>query len=105
MKGFLRSLLGGSQTPASAPPQQGQPQYPVTLMRHQLRPYGGVVTLVVDDDSYRLYGNLGWEAAPVDAINLLTLPGDHISYIREHAEVAAVRLRELLAQASLSPDV
>ena len=104
VKGFLRRLVGSDpKAPENATlaPQQGQPMYPITLMRHELRPYSGVVTLVVDEDSYTKYGNLGWAAAPADSIEVLTLPGDHISYIREHVADAAARLRELLAQAAL----
>ena len=114
VKGLFRRMIGGSATgqppgadPSQnvAPPQQGQPLYPIVLMQHELRPYPGTVTLVVDDESYSLYGNLGWEHAPAEHIAVLTLPGDHISYIREHVATAAARLRELLAQASLHSEL
>jgi len=105
VKGLFRRMFGQGETPAaqetSRPPQQGQPMYPVVLMRHELRNYPGTVTLVIDEDSYARFGNLGWEISPAEHIAVLTLPGNHISYIREHVGTAASRLRELLAQASL----
>lgn len=109
VKRFLKGVLGSKPAtpagPSALPPQQGQPMYPVTLMRHKLGRFEGTMTLVIDDDSHAKYGDLGWESAPVESIVLLTLPGDHISYIREHAAGAATRLRAVLAQASLLQDV
>ena len=75
---------------------RGQEQYPITLMGHALRAYPGTVDLVVDADSRRQFGSLGWEKAQVGALKLHELPGDHITYIREHAEAAAAKFRELL---------
>ncbi len=109
VKKFFRGMLGSKPAapanPSALPPQQGQPMYPVTLMRHKLGRFEGTMTLVIDEDSHKKYGDLGWETAPAESISLLTLPGDHISYIREHAAGAAERLRAILAQASLLQDV
>ena len=78
---------------------RGQERYPVTLMKHPLRPYDGAVQLVVDADSRRQYGALGWENARAGALHVHELPGDHITYIREYGESAAAKVRELLKQA------
>jgi thioesterase domain-containing protein len=79
---------------------RGQKDYPVTLMRHRLRPYGGKVTLLLDEESSRLYGNFEWDKAPVGQLETHILPGDHITYIRDHAQTAAAKVQELLNSAS-----
>jgi amino acid adenylation domain-containing protein len=79
---------------------RGQKDYPVTLMRHQLRRYGGRVTLLLDEETSRLYGHLGWEKAPVGQLETHVLPGDHITYIRGEAQTAAAKVQELLHRAS-----
>jgi thioesterase domain-containing protein len=103
MKGLLRKLKGSAANASALPPQQGQPLYPVTLLRHRLRPYAGNITLLVDEESFGQSGQLGWDAAPIKSVEVLILPGDHISYIRENVTTAAETLRKLLAQAQLLP--
>lgn len=101
---FVRTFLkrhNKQPRPADAGNQhpRGQERYPVTLMSHKLRPCDCAVELVIDTDSRRLYGTLGWENAQVRALNIHELPGDHITYIRDYAESAAAKVRELLKQA------
>jgi amino acid adenylation domain-containing protein len=91
-----RGKGASAETPAVGNYPRGQKDYPTTLLKHRLLPYGGRVTLILDDESERLYGKLGWESAPVAGIETHTLPGDHITYIRDNARAAAVKLRELL---------
>ena len=79
---------------------RGQKDYPVTLLRHRLKPYGGTVTLLLDEESSRLYGQMGWDAAPVAHLETHILPGTHLTYIRENAPVAAAKIRELLQHSS-----
>jgi amino acid adenylation domain-containing protein len=83
--------------PAQHP--RGQSDYPPTLLRHRLRRYSGTVTLLLDEESSRLYGQMGWEKAPVAHLETHILPGTHLTYIRENAQVAAAKLRELLGRA------
>ena len=77
---------------------RGQKDYPVTLLRHRLPSYRGTVTLVLDDESARSNGTLGWENIPVGSLQTRTLPGTHLTYIRENAAAAAAALRSLLRQ-------
>jgi thioesterase domain-containing protein len=79
---------------------RGQKDYPVTLMRYRLLPFGGKVTLLLDEETSRLYGTLGWETAPVSQLETHVLPGDHLTYIRENAATSAAKIRELIRQAS-----
>jgi thioesterase domain-containing protein/acyl carrier protein len=78
---------------------RGQKDYPVTLLRHKLRPYNGTVTLLIDEESSRLYGKFGWEKMAVARLDTHILPGTHLTYIRENAASAAAKLRELLRPA------
>ena len=84
----------------SAPTQhpRGQKDYPITLLRHRLKPYDGTVTLLLDEESSRLYGKFGWEKIPVARLETHILPGTHLTYIRENAGTTAAKLRELLSQ-------
>ena len=75
---------------------RGQKDYPVTMFKHRLRPFGGKITLIVDEGSHKESGKLGWETAHSGELELYILPGDHITYIRDHAETAAQKLREIL---------
>ena len=79
---------------------RGQKEYPVTLMRHHLRAYRGAVTLLLDDESSRLYGHLGWDKAPIGKLETHTVPGNHITCIRGHAPTAAAKMRELIQRAT-----
>lgn len=100
---YLFTVLGRAlnrpKAPAAPPPAE-QVAYPPTMMRHKLRAYPGRVTLLINEESFRLYGTLGWESAPIGSLETHILPGDHISYIREHSASAARKLRELLQQPS-----
>ena len=84
--------------PAAEQHPRGQAQYPPTLMRHRLRPYPGRVTLLVDEESYALHGQLGWENVPTGDLELHVLPGDHLTYIREEGPHAAQKVREILSE-------
>ena len=79
---------------------RGQKDYPITLLRHKLQPYSGTVTLLIDEESSRLYGAFGWENVPVGGLDTHILAGTHLTYIRENAATAAATLRELLRHAS-----
>ena len=85
------------QSPSEQHPR-GQKDYPITLLRHRLRPYRGTVTLVMDEESARHHGTLGWENIPVGRLETRTLPGTHLTYIRENSATAATMLRALLQQ-------
>ena len=85
--------------PAFGQHPRGQAQYPPTLMRHRLRPYPGRVTLLIDEESYALHGQLGWENVATGELTLHVLPGDHLTYIREDGAHAARKLREILSEA------
>ena len=69
-------------------------------MQHSLKPYGGRVTLLVNEALYATDQVLGWDRVSIGGLDIHVLPGDHLSYIREHAASAAAKLRELIDRAA-----
>ena len=63
---------------------------------HVIQPYEGKITLVIDETSHAASGTLGWEKLHRGGLDVHVLPGDHISYIREHRTAVAAKLRELI---------
>ena len=82
--------------PATQHPR-GIVEYPPTLLRHHLRKYAGRVTLLVDEETAVLHGQLGWENAAVGDLDAHILPGNRVTYLREQAVHAAAAIREVLA--------
>ena len=76
--------------------------YPRLLMAHPIGTYRGQVTLLIDETSHRALGNLGWDEVPTGGLETHVLPGDHLSYIREHAATAAAKLREIIDRSNHS---
>ena len=76
--------------------------YPRMLMGHRLAPYAGRLTLLLPSEARESGTESGWTSAPTGGIDIQLLPGDHLSYIREHAATAAAKLRELIEQAERS---
>ena len=74
--------------------------YPRVLFTHTLQPYSGKITLVIDETSHAASGTLGWEKIHRGVLDVHVLPGDHISYIREHRAAVAAKLRELILHAN-----
>ena len=102
---FNKAVRRGKANPADdaeAPGQhpRGQKDYPVTLLRHRLQPYGGTVTLLVDEKSAPVHGKLGWDKISVARLETHILPGTHLTYIRENSASSAAKLRTLLNQAA-----
>ncbi len=81
---------------------RGQKDYPITMYKHRLRTHKGKLTLLVDETTHSEGGKLGWEKSHPGELELHTLPGDHITYIREHAGTAAAKVREILDRLSLA---
>ena len=74
--------------------------YPRVLLSHVIQPYEGKITLVIDETSHAASGTLGWEKIHRGVLDVHVLPGDHISYIREHRTAVAAKLRELIRGAT-----
>ncbi len=74
-------------------------EYPRKLMAHTPAPYSGSVSLLVAETVSLSNPTLGWAGAHHGPLEIHIVPGDHRSYIREHAPTAAAKLRELIARA------
>jgi amino acid adenylation domain-containing protein len=75
--------------------------YPKIIMRSRPADYPGVITLLLDKESFAKFGLLGWDTV-TQKIESHILPGDHLTYIREHAAEAGRQMRECLERASQS---
>ena len=89
----------GAAAPVRIEERKHLEHYPRMLKGHTLRPYPGRVTLLLPRDAHESMVEAAWQSAPTGGIDIHMLPGDHLSYIREHAGTAAAKLRELIEQA------
>jgi thioesterase domain-containing protein/acyl carrier protein len=98
---WQRSVARGPRPEPPSPLEERKrvEQYPRMLMGHRLAPYPGRVTLLLPQDAHDSVDETGWTKAPTGGIDIHLLPGDHLSYIREHAATAAAKLRELIEHA------
>ncbi len=93
-----RRRLGGTNgaAPTELDTRKVLAHYPRLLMAHPVGDYRGKLTLLIDETSHRTEGHLGWDDVKTGGLEVHILPGDHLSYIREHAATAAAKLRELI---------
>ncbi len=89
----------GTAAPVRIEERKHLEHYPRLLKGHTLPPYPGRVTLLLPRDAHESMVETAWRSAPTGGIDIHLLPGDHLSYIREHAGTAAAKLRELIEQA------
>ncbi len=75
--------------------------YPKLLLGYEIGAYAGKVTLLIPEESHRKFGNQGWDDVATGGLDVHVLPGDHVTYIRDHAAAAAARLREIIDRANL----
>jgi amino acid adenylation domain-containing protein len=73
--------------------------YRRTVRRFRPKTYDGRVELLVSEKLYRRNPTLGWKRLVSRVTSVHPLPGDHETYIREHAAVAGRKLRECLERA------
>ncbi|HTN72367.1 MAG TPA: hypothetical protein VMO00_14905, partial [Methylomirabilota bacterium] len=74
-----------------------------TLCRYRPRRYQGRINLLVNEESYSRESILGWSQLAREGLIIHKLPGDHLTYIRDHAQTAAKKLRECLEASSPRP--
>ncbi len=75
--------------------------YPKLLLGYQIGSYGGKVTLLIPEESHRQFGKQGWDKVATGGLDVHVLPGDHVTYIRDHAAATAARLREIIDRANI----
>ena len=84
-------------------PQREQVHYARAIIAHQPAAWAGKVTLVLSERATRENSASGWQAAHGGVLEIHEVPGDHFSYIREHARATGAKLRELLQAAGPEP--
>ena len=95
--------IGEDAEPTALETRKQLTHYPRLLMAHPVGPYSGKLTLLIDETSHRTQGSLGWDGVPTGGLEIHLLPGDHVSYIREHAAAAAAKLRAVIDRANQVP--
>jgi hypothetical protein len=79
-----------------------QRSYSRAIYAYRPKVYPGRMTLLVHDE-YRgedERATLGWKGFVAGGIELHVLPGSHLTYIRDHVEVAAARVRDCIERAA-----
>jgi hypothetical protein len=74
--------------------------YYKTLIRYRPKPYAGAVTLLINEALYRCDMSLGWQDYVLGGLEIHVLRGNHLTYIREHVQSTAERLRACLVKTS-----
>jgi thioesterase domain-containing protein len=69
--------------------------YQKTLLGYDVKPYGGAVHVLRSADQIKQFPQSGWEPYASE-VNVHKIPGDHYTYIREHAREAAAALTKIL---------
>jgi amino acid adenylation domain-containing protein len=79
-----------------------QRSYSRAIYAYRPKPYPGRMTLLVHDEFRREdeRATLGWKEFVAGGIELHVLPGSHLTYIRDHVEVAAARVRDCIERAA-----
>jgi thioesterase domain-containing protein len=101
----------GQAPPASSGPridrsiEHVQRSYSRAIYAYRPRPYPGRMTLLVHEESHRddHRATLGWKDLVVGGIELHLLPGNHVTYIRDHVEAAAHQIRACIDKADAQP--
>ena len=70
------------------------------LYRYRPRRYPGRITMLVNEVDARRHPDFGWRRLAAGGLTIYTVPGDHYSYIRDHAKNIAERLRDCLEKAA-----
>ena len=73
------------------------------LYRYAAKSYPGRITLLVNEDEYRLGKDMGWHGIPRGGLKIYKLPGDHESVLRGYSKEFARALRESIDSALPQP--
>jgi amino acid adenylation domain-containing protein len=77
-------------------------RYMSAIAAYRPAPYTGPLDVVVNDQWHRQNETLGWDVLARGGLRAHVVPGDHSSYIREHARVTAEALEACLHRAQES---
>ena len=74
--------------------------YVRSLFRYRPKRYTGRITMLVNEVDAQRNPDFGWRRLAVGGLTIYRVPGDHLSYIRDHAKDAAERMRDCLEEAT-----
>ena len=79
--------------------RQIQESYMQVLRCYKPRPYPGRMSILTHAGLYRRDPTIGWGDLVSGVIDVYEAPGEHLSYIRDHFQATAKKLRECLEKA------
>ena len=98
-------IFRSDQTPSTEPidrrTEYVQRSYSRAIYSYRPQIYPGKVTLLVHDEFRRddTRATLGWKTLVTGGIELHILPGSHLTYIRDHVQTAADRIKACIERA------
>ena len=98
---ILRSDEAPSTGPIDRRTEYVQRSYSRAIYSYRPQVYPGKVTLLVHDEFRRddSRATLGWKSFVTGGLELHRLPGSHLTYIRDHVQTAANRIRACIERA------
>ncbi|HAX75863.1 MAG TPA: hypothetical protein DCY88_08505 [Cyanobacteria bacterium UBA11372] len=67
-------------------------QYSTTLLRYRPQTYSGRIALLLCEALYRQNPTQGWSNVAPEGLEIYMFPGEHTTYIKEHAQAIAEQL-------------
>lgn len=83
------------------PLESVQRSYSRAIYRYRPKSYSGKMILLVHEETERADPTLGWKDFVSGGIEVSNVPGNHLTYIRDHAQTTGRRLREYLQSVKL----
>jgi thioesterase domain-containing protein len=75
-------------------------RYRRVLRWHNPKPYEGQIHILVNEKYYNRDHTLGWGQLALKGLEIHKVPGDHDTYLREHVQATAQKLRHCLDTAA-----
>jgi thioesterase domain-containing protein len=107
-----RRNVSSHQPPGSAYEHQAKPKtsrrvqriirsYGLAVRRYRHRPYLAKITIIANEEWYGRDPTLGWADLALGGLEIHKIPGNHDTYLRDHLQTAADKLRACLQKAEI----
>ena len=73
--------------------------YPRIMRRYRPKPFPGKLTLIINQEYYTRWLNLGWQDLAQGQLEIHVVPGNHVTRLTMHGKATADNLRNILEQA------
>jgi surfactin synthase thioesterase subunit len=102
--GFLKRSTSVTTQHRSPRLRRAHQIYGLAVRRYRRLPYDGKIIVIANEEWYDSDPTLGWDVS--ERLEFHKIPGNHETYLRDHADVVAKVLRQSLQKAlGLSPHV